>query len=73
MIESPLLLMSVMLFIVGVQGIFAGLLAELLNRTYHESQDKPVYTLRCVVGQGADPSSAAAATVATGGTDGTRA
>ena len=49
LIESPLLLMVVMLFILGFQTIFMGLLAEILNRTYHESQDKPTYTVRRVL------------------------
>ncbi len=46
MITSPLLLLSVMLFIIGVQSIFIGLIGELLVRTYHESQDKATYTIR---------------------------
>jgi glycosyltransferase involved in cell wall biosynthesis len=41
--RNPLLLLAVMLFVVGVQLIGMGLLAELLVRTYHESQSKPVY------------------------------
>jgi hypothetical protein len=40
--------MSVMLFIMGFQSILMGLLAELLARTYHESQAKPTYTVRKV-------------------------
>ena len=43
--RNPLLLLAVMLFVVGVQLIGMGLLAELLVRTYHESQQKPVYLL----------------------------
>jgi glycosyltransferase involved in cell wall biosynthesis len=50
MIRSPLLLMSMMLFILGVQSIMMGLIAELLARTYHESQAKTTYTIRRVVG-----------------------
>jgi glycosyltransferase involved in cell wall biosynthesis len=50
MIRSPLLLMSVMLFILGFQSILMGLIAELLARTYHESQAKPTYTVRRVIG-----------------------
>lgn len=46
MITTPLLLLSVMLFIIGVQSILIGLIGELLIRTYHESQDKPTYTIR---------------------------
>lgn len=47
--RSPLLLMSVMLFIMGFQSILMGLIAELLARTYHESQNKPTYTVRRVI------------------------
>ncbi len=46
LIESPLLLMSTMFVILGVQSIFLGLIAELLMRTYHESQDKPTYRIK---------------------------
>ena len=49
MVRSPLLQMSVMLFILGFQSILMGLIAELLARTYHESQDKPTYTVRRVI------------------------
>lgn len=49
MIRSPLLLLSVMLFILGAQSILMGLLAELTVRTYHESQAKPTYSVRRVV------------------------
>jgi glycosyltransferase involved in cell wall biosynthesis len=43
---SPLLLIGVMFFIMGFQSILMGLIAELLVRTYHESQQKPTYTIR---------------------------
>ena len=49
LIRSPLLLMTVMLFILGFQSILMGLIAELLVRTYHESQAKPTYTVRRVL------------------------
>jgi len=49
MVRSPLLQMSTMLFILGFQSILLGLIAELLVRTYHESQAKPTYTVRKVV------------------------
>jgi glycosyltransferase involved in cell wall biosynthesis len=39
------LLLAVMLFIVGMQLIGMGLLAELQVRTYHESQAKPIYLI----------------------------
>ncbi len=43
---SPLLLVGVMFVIMGFQSILMGLIAELLVRTYHESQSKPTYTIR---------------------------
>lgn len=51
MIRSPLLQMSTMFFILGFQSILMGLMAELLARTYHESQAKPTYTVRRVLGK----------------------
>lgn len=44
--RNPLLLLSIFLFIVGVQFILIGLVAELIVRTYHESQNKPTYILK---------------------------
>lgn len=41
--RNPLLLLAVMLFVVGVQFLLMGLQAELQVRTYHESQQKPIY------------------------------
>ncbi|HVU51918.1 MAG TPA: glycosyltransferase family 2 protein [Polyangia bacterium] len=41
--RNPLLLLAVMLFVVGMQLVGMGLVAELLVRTYHESQHKAVY------------------------------
>jgi glycosyltransferase involved in cell wall biosynthesis len=49
MVRSPLLLMVVMLFTLGFQSILMGLIAELLVRTYHESQNKYTYTIRDVI------------------------
>ena len=43
---SPLLLVGVMFVILGFQSILMGLIAELLARTYHESQSKTTYTVR---------------------------
>lgn len=48
--RNPLLLLSIFCFIVGVQFILFGLVAELIVRTYHESQDKPTYILRDLSG-----------------------
>ncbi len=44
--NRPLLTLAVLLMIVGVQMISMGLLGELVVRTYHESQDKPIYVVR---------------------------
>ena len=41
-----LLLLGVMLIFIGVQLLTFGLLAEVLARTYYESQDKPTYVIR---------------------------
>ncbi|MBM3120932.1 MAG: glycosyltransferase family 2 protein [Chloroflexi bacterium] len=49
LVRSPLLLLVVMLFILGMQSIMMGLIAELLARTYHESQAKLTYTIRRVL------------------------
>ena len=49
--SSPLLLIGVMFFIMGFQSILMGLIAELLARTYHESQGKPTYTVRTMLGK----------------------
>lgn len=44
--ESPLFIIAVMITIMGFQSVLMGLIAELLARTYHESQDKLTYTVR---------------------------
>jgi len=46
---SPLFTIAVMIAILGFQSILMGLIAELLARTYHESQNKPVYTIREII------------------------
>jgi len=43
MSDSPLLVLTAVLVITAIQFILMGLLAELLIRTYHESQDRPTY------------------------------
>lgn len=45
-LDSPIFQMSTMFMILGFQSILMGLIAELLVRTYHESQRKPTYTIR---------------------------
>jgi glycosyltransferase involved in cell wall biosynthesis len=46
---SPFFSMSAMIAILGFQSILMGLIAELLMRTYHESQGKTTYTVRKAV------------------------
>ena len=46
MIRNPLLHLSVMLEMIGVQAISMGLIGELVMRTYFESQGKRTYTVR---------------------------
>ena len=46
MTGNPLLLLSVMLELIGVQFISMGLIGELLTRTYFESQGKTPYAVR---------------------------
>lgn len=50
-LTSPLFSLGVMFFILGFQSILMGLIAELLARTYHESQRKPTYTIRQILGK----------------------
>ncbi|KAF0184556.1 MAG: undecaprenyl-phosphate 4-deoxy-4-formamido-L-arabinose transferase [Nitrospirae bacterium] len=49
----PLLMLGGLLIIVGVQFIGLGLLGEMIVRVYHESQKKPIYTLKKILGPGA--------------------
>jgi len=44
--DRPLLILAVMLIILGVQMISIGLVAEIVVRTYHEAQQKPIYMVR---------------------------
>jgi len=53
--NSPLLQISAMFLILGFQSILMGFIAELLVRTYHESQRKPTYTIRTTVNLEQDP------------------
>lgn len=47
--NRPILLLFVMLILVGVQFVSMGLVAEMLARTYHESQSKPIYYVKEVL------------------------
>jgi glycosyltransferase involved in cell wall biosynthesis len=44
--NRPALLLAVLLVVVGVQFVSLGLLGEMLARTYHESQNKPIYVIK---------------------------
>lgn len=44
-VETPIPLLTVMFFLAGVQSILMGVLAEMVMRTYYESQHKPTYLL----------------------------
>ncbi len=50
--SRPALLLAVLLVVIGVQLITMGLLGEMVTRTYHESQNKPIYLVREVVADG---------------------
>lgn len=47
--NRPLMALGVMLVIIGLQFVVFGLLAEVLARTYYESQDKKTYAVRRVI------------------------
>ncbi|MHC4242021.1 MAG: glycosyltransferase family 2 protein [Planctomycetota bacterium] len=47
--RNPLLVMTAMLITTTIQFILMGLLAELLVRTYHESQNRPTYVIKQIL------------------------
>jgi glycosyltransferase involved in cell wall biosynthesis len=47
--NRPLLLLGIVLIFTGVQLVTVGLLAEMLARTYHESQNKPTYSVEQIL------------------------
>lgn len=49
-ILTPLPIITVVMLAISVQFFLMGLLAELLVRTYHESQDKAIYAVREKIG-----------------------
>lgn len=51
----PLLLLAILLIFIGIQFITLGLLGEMLARTYHESQNRPVYVVGEILGGGRNP------------------
>jgi glycosyltransferase involved in cell wall biosynthesis len=46
--DRPLLLLGVLLIVVGIQLASLGLVADIITRTYFESQKKPAYYVRSV-------------------------
>ena len=51
-VQTPLPILAIVMFAVGIQFLLMGLLAEMLVRTYHESQSKAIYAVRERVGFG---------------------
>ena len=49
--DRPLLILAVLLIITGVNLFCFGLVTELLMRTYHESQRRPIYRIRDIFGK----------------------
>ncbi len=49
-VQTPLPILAIVMFAVGVQFLLMGLLAEMQVRTYHESQAKPIYAVREKIG-----------------------
>ena len=47
--SRPLLTLCVLLLLTGVQLFCFGLLAEVMMRTYHESQGRPIYRIRATL------------------------
>jgi glycosyltransferase involved in cell wall biosynthesis len=48
--DRPILLLAILLIVMGAQLITMGLLGELIVRTYHETQNKPIYMIKETVG-----------------------
>lgn len=48
--DRPALMLAVLLVMVGVQFVSIGLVGELVVRTYHESQTRPIYWVREALG-----------------------
>src|SRR6185295_12133068 len=49
-VQTPLPVLTMVMLVLGVQFFFMGLLAEMLVRTYHESQAKPIYAVKEKIG-----------------------
>lgn len=44
--DRPLLMLAILLVVLGVQMVTTGLIADMVMRTYHESQNMPIYHIR---------------------------
>lgn len=44
--DRPLIMLGILMVVLGVQMVTTGLIADMVMRTYHESQDKPIYHVR---------------------------
>ncbi|MCY3573283.1 MAG: glycosyltransferase family 2 protein [Chloroflexi bacterium] len=44
--DRPLLQLAALLMVLGVQFVSTGIVADMIMRTYHESQHKPIYYVR---------------------------
>jgi glycosyltransferase involved in cell wall biosynthesis len=53
--DRPIVLLGLLLILVGMQFMAMGLLGEMLARLYHESQRKPIYVIREVLGASRQP------------------
>jgi len=49
--DRPLFLLAILLIFIGIQFVTFGLISELQIRTYHESQNKPIYYVKEVLGR----------------------
>ena len=45
-IQTPLPMLAMVMLVLGIQLFLMGLIAEMVVRTYHESQGKPIYTIK---------------------------
>jgi glycosyltransferase involved in cell wall biosynthesis len=46
LIQTPLPVITMIMMVLGIQLFLMGLIAEMVVRTYHESQGKPIYTIK---------------------------
>ncbi|HZS10443.1 MAG TPA: glycosyltransferase family 2 protein [Blastocatellia bacterium] len=55
-IQTPLPVLAMVMLVLGIQLFLMGLIAEVSVRTYHESQNKPIYTIRTKINFEEEPS-----------------